>query len=81
MIQKLVSSWQGPGRPIVVTHSSGNHAQAVSLAATRCGVESHIVMPNSCPLVKVKAVEGYGGKVVLCEPTEEVFNHHFDIHF
>jgi threonine dehydratase/serine racemase len=53
----------------VVTHSSGNHAQALALAASRRGIESHIVMPSNASAVKKRAVEGYGGRVVECEPT------------
>jgi threonine dehydratase len=53
----------------VVTHSSGNHAQALALAARVRGVPAHIVMPRTAPLVKKNAVEGYGGIVTLCEPT------------
>ena len=56
----------------VVTHSSGNHAQALALAAKRCGVLAEIVMPSSSPRIKVQAVEGYGGKVTLCHPSEKV---------
>ncbi len=52
----------------VVTHSSGNHAQALALAAKLRGIEAHIVMPRNAPAVKRHAVEGYGGRVVLCEP-------------
>ena len=57
---------------VVVTHSSGNHAQALALAARTCGIPAHIVMPNTCPSVKCEAVRGYGGIVTLCEPTEQV---------
>ena len=49
----------------VVTASAGNHAQGVALAATRAGVDSTIVMPEHAPISKVKATEGYGGRVVL----------------
>lgn len=52
----------------VVTHSSGNHAQALSLAARKRGIDAHIVMPSSSSPVKRRAVEGYGGKVIECEP-------------
>jgi threonine dehydratase/serine racemase len=55
----------------VVTHSSGNHAQALALAARLRGIEAHIVMPRNAKQVKVQAVEGYGGKVYLCEPNVE----------
>ena len=53
----------------VVTHSSGNHAQAVALAAAQRGIPAHIVMPTSAPEVKRQAVEGYGARVISCEPT------------
>ncbi|MFC4218860.1 threonine ammonia-lyase [Flagellimonas marina] len=55
----------------VVTHSSGNFAQALSLAAQSLGVKAYIVMPNSSPQVKINAVKGYGGIVMECEPTLE----------
>jgi threonine dehydratase len=53
----------------VVTHSSGNHAQALALAAKMRGIPAHIVMPRNASPVKLRAVEGYGARVVLCEPT------------
>jgi len=56
----------------VVTQSSGNHAQALSLAAKSCGAVAEIVMPNNSPKTKIEAVEGYGGRVTLCEPSEKV---------
>jgi len=52
----------------VVTHSSGNHAQAVALAAKRQEVRAQIVMPSGSAQVKLDAVRGYGAEVVLCEP-------------
>ena len=55
----------------VVTHSSGNHAQALALAARVRGVPAFIVMPRTAPAVKKAAVEGYGGIVTQCEPTLE----------
>ncbi|MBT8258472.1 MAG: pyridoxal-phosphate dependent enzyme [Bacteroidia bacterium] len=55
----------------VVTHSSGNFAQALSLAAQSIGIEAHIVMPESAPKVKVSAVKTYGGLVYHCESTLE----------
>ena len=55
----------------VVTHSSGNHAQALALAARMRGVQAHIVMPRGAPAVKKAAVLGYGARVVECEPTLE----------
>jgi threonine dehydratase len=53
----------------VVTHSSGNHAQALALAAKMRGIAAHIVMPSNASPVKRRAVEGYGGRVIECEPT------------
>ena len=53
----------------VVTHSSGNHAQALALAASIRGIEAHIVMPDNAPAVKRRAVEGYGATVYPCAPT------------
>jgi threonine dehydratase/serine racemase len=53
----------------VVTHSSGNHAQALALAAKMRGIPAHIVMPRNASPVKRRAVEGYGGRVIECEPT------------
>jgi threonine dehydratase/serine racemase len=55
----------------VVTHSSGNHAQAIALACRLRGIEAHIVMPNNAMAVKREAVAGYGGHIYLCEPTLE----------
>ncbi len=53
----------------VATHSSGNHAQALALAAKIRGIPAYIVMPNTAPAVKKAAVEGYGAKITFCEPT------------
>ncbi|RJP32665.1 MAG: pyridoxal-phosphate dependent enzyme [Phycisphaerales bacterium] len=53
----------------VVTHSSGNHAQAVALAASVQGIAAHVVMPISAAAVKRRAVEEYGAAVYPCEPT------------
>jgi threonine dehydratase/serine racemase len=52
----------------VVTHSSGNHAQALALAAAKRGIPAHIVMPRTASPVKKQAVLDYGGRVVECEP-------------
>jgi threonine dehydratase len=53
----------------VATHSSGNHAQALALAARQAGIQAYIVMPENAPKVKVAAVKGYGAEVIFCEPT------------
>ena len=55
----------------LVTHSSGNHAQALALAAKMRGVPAFIVMPDTASPVKRAAVEGYGAEVILCRPTLE----------
>ncbi|HEY3635568.1 MAG TPA: threo-3-hydroxy-L-aspartate ammonia-lyase [Caldimonas sp.] len=48
----------------VVAFSSGNHAQAIALAASLLGMPAVIVMPHDAPAAKVAATEGYGGEVV-----------------
>jgi len=53
----------------VCTHSSGNHAQALALAARLRGIPAYIVMPDNAPQVKKDAVAGYGGQITFCEPT------------
>lgn len=53
----------------VATHSSGNHAQAVALAAKMRGIQATIVMPENAPTVKVAAVRDYGAKIEFCAPT------------
>ncbi len=55
----------------VVTHSSGNFAQALALAAKNLGIKAYIVMPKNAPDVKKNAVIGYGGLITECEPTLE----------
>lgn len=53
----------------VATHSSGNHAQALALAARLRNIAAYIVMPENAPRVKVDAVRSYGGIITFCEPT------------
>ena len=55
----------------VATHSSGNHAQALALAAAIKGIPAYIVMPRNAPLSKKEAVAGYGAKIIECDPTLE----------
>ena len=55
--------------PAVVTHSSGNFAQALSLAARNAGIPAHIVMPNNAPEVKKLGVRAYGGQIFESLPT------------
>lgn len=53
----------------VVTHSSGNHAAALALAASMNGIRAFIVMPETAPDVKKRAVKGYGANITFCKPT------------
>jgi threonine dehydratase len=53
----------------VVTHSSGNHAAALALAARMRRIQAFIVMPDNAPIVKRSAVADYGGQIILCAPT------------
>jgi threonine dehydratase len=48
----------------VATHSSGNFAQALALAAAGAGIKAYVVMPSNVPAVKKEAVRGYGGEVI-----------------
>ncbi|GAA4272391.1 threonine/serine dehydratase [Aquimarina gracilis] len=54
----------------VVTHSSGNFAQALSLAAKSLGIKAYIVMPSNAPKVKKDGVKEYDGEIIECEPTQ-----------
>lgn len=51
----------------IVTHSSGNHGQALSLAAKKIGIKAYIVMPSNAPEIKKAAVKSYGGQLIECE--------------
>ena len=53
--------------PGVVTHSSGNHGQAIAYAAALRGLPAWIVMPRTAPKLKVEAVRSYGAEIVLCD--------------
>ncbi|XP_048737963.2 serine racemase-like isoform X2 [Ostrea edulis] len=53
----------------VVTHSSGNHGQALAWAAKTAGVKCSVVVPNNSPKIKSDAILGYGAELVFCEPT------------
>jgi threonine dehydratase len=55
----------------VATHSSGNHAAALALAAQWRGISAHVVMPETAPHVKKLAVAGYGAEILFCKPTLE----------
>lgn len=67
-IMQLTNTQQEQG---VVTHSSGNFAQALSLAAQSLKVKATIIMPTNSPKVKRNAVIEYGGHIIECEPTIE----------
>ncbi|MBV1923214.1 MAG: pyridoxal-phosphate dependent enzyme [Flavobacteriaceae bacterium] len=64
-IQQLSDNQKNKG---VVTHSSGNFAQAVSLAAKQLDVKAYIVMPSNAPKVKVDGVKTYDGIITFSEP-------------
>jgi len=55
----------------IITHSSGNHAQAVALAASLLGIKATIVMPRGAPINKINATKSYGAKIVFCENSLE----------
>lgn len=55
----------------VMTHSSGNHAQALALAARMRNIPAFIIMPSNAPVVKERAVRDYGATLFRCEPTLE----------
>ncbi len=60
----------------VLTHSSGNHAQALAYAAGIRGIPAYVVMPETAPQVKADAVRGYGAQIRFCEPTLEARERH-----
>ena len=62
---------EGNAKKGVATHSSGNHAAALALAARNRGIDAHIVMPESSSRVKKAAVESYGANITFCAPTLE----------
>jgi len=51
------------------THSSGNHAAALALAAAKVNAKAYVVMPENAPQVKKEAVKSYGAEITYCEPT------------
>lgn len=53
----------------LTTHSSGNHAQAIALAAKAVGTTAYIVMPSNAPTIKKRGVQALGGNIIACEPT------------
>jgi threonine dehydratase len=55
----------------VATHSSGNHAAALALAASWRGIKAYVVMPGNAPRIKRDAVANYGAEITFCKPTLE----------
>lgn len=55
----------------VLAHSSGNHAQALALAARMHGIPANIVMPENAPMMKREATAAYGASITLCPPTHQ----------
>ena len=73
-VLQLLNSLPGDQKPVLVTHSSGNHAQAIALSAKIMGLQAYIAMPTNAPLVKKAAVRDYGATIVDCGVSAEV--HH-----
>lgn len=67
----VLSLTEGQRTKGIATHSSGNHAQAIALAAKTTATKAYIVMPENSPKVKVDAVKGYGADVFFCEPIQQ----------
>jgi threonine dehydratase len=53
----------------VTTHSSGNFAQALALAARTAGISATVIMPETAPEIKKRAVQSYGARIIECQPT------------
>jgi threonine dehydratase len=68
---KLLSLSKEEQKRGVITHSSGNHAQAVALASSLLGIKAVVVMPENAPQVKVDATQEYGAEIVRCSNTVE----------
>ncbi|CAH3171533.1 unnamed protein product [Porites evermanni] len=67
-VLQLMNSLPGNQKPILVTASSGNHAQALALTAKKMGLDAYIAMPSNAPQVKKDAVSGYGATIIDCGP-------------
>lgn len=67
----VLSLGEQEARKGVATHSSGNHAAALALAARWRGIPAYVVMPENAPFIKKAAVANYGGEIFLCKPTLE----------
>jgi len=62
MVANLTQEQKNAG---VIAASAGNHAQGMALSGTKLGIQTTIVMPKTTPDIKVEAVKGFGGNVVL----------------
>jgi len=65
-VLQLLDTLPGDQKPVLVTHSSGNHAQALALSAKTMGLQAYIAMPRNAPPVKKAAVRDYGATIVEC---------------
>jgi len=72
---KLLSLTEEEKQRGVITHSSGNHAQAVALASSLLGIKAVIVMPENAPQVKVDATKEYGAEIIRCGNSVEDREH------
>ncbi|KAK3685468.1 pyridoxal-phosphate dependent enzyme-domain-containing protein [Podospora appendiculata] len=68
-LKRSPAEWAATQSRGVVTHSSGNHAQALALAAQTSGIPAHIVMPSISAAPKIAATRGYGASVVFSGST------------
>lgn len=66
-----VSVLQHQSPPATITHSSGNHGQALALASQQAGIPCHVVCPSNAPCVKKAAMKSYGATLHECIPTLE----------
>jgi len=66
-INNILSLTQSELKHGVCTHSSGNHAQALALAAQIAGIKAYIIMPENSSSVKIEAVKHYGGIITFCK--------------
>lgn len=70
-VLQLLESLPTEQKPVLVTHSSGNHAQALALSAKTMGLQAYIAMPRNAPPVKKAAVRDYGATIVECGVSAE----------
>jgi threonine dehydratase len=72
----------------VVTHSSGNHGAALAWAAAKRGIQATVVVPETAPMPKKRAIQGYGATIIYCAPNiaarqaavdEQIAKHGFEM--